>query len=70
MTLVPAYGRDFNSKKEVLAAWNGGKDFIIADVTNPWSGKPINLADARQAGVGSVTIRYKALRQCVVVRVK
>jgi hypothetical protein len=28
-SLVPAYGRDYQSAKEALAAWNEGKDFRI-----------------------------------------
>jgi hypothetical protein len=30
MTLLPAYGRDYKSKKEVLADFNEGLDFEIA----------------------------------------
>lgn len=31
MSAIPAYGRDYKSKKDVLADWNAGKDFLIQD---------------------------------------
>jgi len=34
MTLVPAYGRDYTSKKAVEKDWKSGKDFIVADITD------------------------------------
>jgi hypothetical protein len=30
MTLLPAYGRDYRNKIEVLSDWENGKDFVIA----------------------------------------
>jgi len=45
MTLTPAYGRDYKSKKAVLADWEAGKDFIIADIMSKWDGKPANKSD-------------------------
>jgi len=69
-TLIPAYGRDYRSKKEVIAAWESGKDFIIADVFDIWDGKPCNLESARDAGMHRVNIRYKQLTQICVVTVK
>lgn len=29
LNVSPRYGRDYRSKAEALAAWNGGKDFTI-----------------------------------------
>ena len=46
-TLVPAYGRDYKSAKEVKADWDAGKDFQIANAFSPDDGKYINKADAR-----------------------
>lgn len=67
MTLVPAYGRDYKSKKEVLAAWEAGKDFTVAGIGGSGA---INLEDARTAGLGQVTIRYKRLTMACIIRVK
>jgi len=60
MTLTPAYGRDYKSKKAVLADWEAGKDFIIADIMSKWDGKPANKSDL----VGeTVMLRYDGLRK-------
>lgn len=69
MTLVPAYGRDYTSKAKVLADWEAGKDFEIADVFGGNCGRKINKADAIAGGIRSVNIRYKQLRSVAVVKV-
>jgi hypothetical protein len=66
-TLIPAYGRDYKSKKAVLADWQADKDFIIADFSDPYDGKPANHSDLTSAGVKTVKIRYKKLAQICVV---
>jgi len=66
MTLVPAYGRDYRSKKEVLADFNAGKDFVIADFFSPYYGKPANKQDL--VDEKRIHIRYKKLSQICVVR--
>lgn len=35
MTLTPAYGRDYKSKKEVLKDFNAGKDFYLHEFHSP-----------------------------------
>jgi hypothetical protein len=70
MTLVPMFGRDYKSKKEVRAAWDAGEDFRIADAFDQYDGKPINREDAIGAGLKTVSIRYKSLRQIAVIQVK
>lgn len=63
LTLTPAYGSDFKSKKEVLEAWGSGKDFIIADFSNPWNGKPCSIRDTEslKKTYGKIMFRYKKL---------
>lgn len=34
ITLIPAYGRDYKSSKEVKADWEAGKDFVMTDSRN------------------------------------
>lgn len=54
MTVVPAYGRDYKSKKDVQAAWDAGKDFLIADM---FSGSGyINKSDAPKGT--TIMVRY------------
>lgn len=68
MTLVPAYGRDYKSQKEVKADWDAGKDFQIADISSSYDGAYTSKNDASQLS-RPVMIRYKKLTQiCVVVK--
>lgn len=69
LTLVPAYGRDYKSKRDLMADWDAGKDFIVQDMMSPYDGKPINKADALAAGVRNVNIRYKRMRSVAVIKV-
>jgi hypothetical protein len=61
MTLTPAYGRDYKSKKAVQADWDAGKDFIVCDMSSPWDGKPANKESLREAGLRQVMIRFDRL---------
>ena len=70
MTLTPAYGRDYKSKKDVLSDWNSNKDFIVSDFFDKYDGKPINLSDAKHAGIREVMIRYSGLRKIAVIKIK
>lgn len=65
--LIPAYGRDYKSKADVLKDWNADKDFTVSGYGG--SGY-INKSGAQQAGVTSVNIRYKQLRSVCVVKVE
>jgi len=59
LTLTPAYGRDYKSKKAVMEAFLSGKDFVVQPrgcYANLW-----NLSVGDQ-----ITIRYKQLRQVTV----
>lgn len=67
--VIPAYGRDYKSKKEVEKAWAEGKDFLIQDMYSPWDGSYINRADAIAGGVRSVQVRYGNLRKVCVIKV-
>jgi hypothetical protein len=70
MTLTPAYGRDYKSQAAALADFEAGKDFIIADFTSPWDGKPANKQSMIEAGIGRVQIRYSRLTKVFSVKVK
>ena len=63
MTLTPAYGRDYSSRTAVRQDWDDNKDFLIADVTDRWCGKPINREQVQAAGISEVSIRYAAVRK-------
>jgi len=67
-TLVPSYGRDYKSGKEVQEAWDAGKDFTINSFGHPDDGRQINKQDAKPGQ--SYNIRYKKLTQIKVIKVK
>jgi|TARA_R110000751_G_scaffold36730_1_gene89533 hypothetical protein len=56
ITVTPAYDRDYKSAKAAKADWKDGKDFIIADLSHPYDGKPCSIRDGLK-----VTIRYNRL---------
>ena len=68
MTLVPAYGRDYKSKKALLEDFNNDRDFVIADMSR--SGTYTNKSDLVKSGyAGTVTVRYGNLRKVTTVKV-
>jgi hypothetical protein len=67
MTLTPANGRDYKSKKAVLEDLLVGKDFIVASVDSPYMGKPANRQSLLEFGVRMVSVRYNGLRRQVIV---
>lgn len=69
LTLVPAYGRDYKSKKAVQADWDAGKDFLIQDISSPHDGRYINKEDAASLKGTTFNIRYKSLTQVAVIKV-
>jgi hypothetical protein len=65
MTLIPAYGRDYQSKKEVEEAFAANKDFL----NQSW-GEASRLINREQIPSGTaVNIRYAKLAKVVVIRV-
>lgn len=56
MTVLPAYGRDYKSKKAVLADWLAGKDFRCAV-----SGSYLSIRD----NLPDIFIRYDKKQKIV-----
>lgn len=58
LTLIGAYGRDYQTADDAFAAWMANKDFYICTPGHP---SYINKRDAEEYGVpnGLVRIRYK-----------
>ena len=65
-TLIPAYGRDYKSARDVKSDFDAGKDFIISDFSHPYDGKP---ASKRDLAHGTVNIRYSKLTRVCAVKV-
>lgn len=69
LTLVPAYGRDYKSKKALLEDFHADKDFILADLFHG-GGTYTNKSDLIREGIKRVSIRYGNLRKVAVIDVK
>ena len=66
LTVVPAYGRDYKSKQEVLLDWEANKDFQLPD------GRYVNkqqVPDLRTDGVRHLTFRYWRLSKSFEIKV-
>jgi len=68
LTLVPAYGRDYKSKKAVQADLAANKDFTICDISCQYDGKYANLQDLKAAGYEELNVRYKRLTMVTVIK--
>lgn len=53
--LTAAYGRDYASAEDAIAAFHAGSDFLLHDTASPWHGKPCSIRDLTP---GPVFIRY------------
>lgn len=69
LTLSPAYGRDYKSKKAIVADLQADRDFIIENFGHPYSGKPINRSQLLESGEREVKVRYAQKRKLAVVEV-
>lgn len=67
ITITPANGRDYKSLGAVSTDLRAGKDFIIADMSSRWGGKPCSVHDLRAAGHADVKVRYDKLRKVAMV---
>lgn len=69
ITVTPAYGRDYKSKKAAVEDFDADKDFIVADVTSKWDGKLVNKSQlVEEKQYSEVNIRYKKLTMVAVVK--
>lgn len=67
LSLVPYLSRDYKSKAAIEADLLAGKDFTIADCSNAWDGRPINLPQIREYGYTDLNVRYRSLTQVAVI---
>ena len=66
LTLIPAYGRDYKAKKDVLTDLNAKKDFLAADYTTPW--KAWNIEQASEGE--QLFVRYAKKRRQTTIAIK
>jgi hypothetical protein len=55
---IPAYGRDYKSKKEVQTAWDNNHDFMIVSMDHPHRGRYVNKQDVAGSG-HTMMLRFK-----------
>jgi hypothetical protein len=58
-TLLPAYGRDYKSKADILADLNADKDFVFSSIQSALVNRPQLVAE----GCKSVVVRYAQQRK-------
>ena len=71
ISVIPAYGRDYKSKKAIILDLLQGKDFIVCQYGDPWDGKPINRNQMRDQDTGeipNIQVRYGQLRKVCIVK--
>jgi len=68
VVVVPAYGRDYRSKKAVLADWEAGKDFVIRDYRGDMYINKADLERERREGRDLVLqVRYNRLERVMMI---
>lgn len=65
MILVPAYGKDYKSKEEVLKAWNDGKDFLMKPMDCYCSIR--DKVAIKEGGYDSIEFRYSSRKKAFVI---
>lgn len=68
LTLTPAYGRDYKSKKEIEKDLNEGKDFVVNSYND--NGRYINREQLLELGMKTVNVRYADNRKVTVIAIK
>ena len=69
INLVPAYGRDYRSRKAIIADLQKNMDFSIRDISCPWDGKVANLRDLT-VSYDTITVRYSKLAKVCSINLK
>tara|TARA_R100001015_G_C4587186_1_gene143004 strand:- start:167 stop:391 length:225 start_codon:yes stop_codon:yes gene_type:complete len=65
LTLLPAYGRDYKSKKAFIKDIEANKDFLICNTSSY-----INKAQFKDFNISDFKIRYNNLTQVQVINIK
>ncbi len=65
ITLLPAYGRDYKSKKLIIDDLNNNRDFLEST-----SLKAINKQQFKQLNINSFNVRYDSQRKITNIKIK
>ena len=64
ITLLPAYGRDYKSKKLIIDDLNNNKDFLESTTR-----KYINKQQFKELNISSFNVRYDQQRKLVKIKI-
>ena len=65
LTLLPAYGRDYKSKKVIIDDLNNNKDFLEST-----SLRAINKQQFKELNISSFNVRYDQQRKITNIKIK
>tara|TARA_R100000426_G_scaffold4403_1_gene6810 strand:- start:246 stop:464 length:219 start_codon:yes stop_codon:yes gene_type:complete len=65
ITLLPAYGRDYKTKKSIINDLNALKDFVISN-----TGQYINKPQFKELNISSFNVRYDSQRKITNIKIK
>ena len=65
LTLLPAYGRDYKSKRLIIDDLNNNKDFLEST-----SLKAINKQQFKELNISSFNVRYDQQRKITNIKIK
>ena len=65
LTLLPAYGRDYKSKKLIIDDLNNNKDFLESA-----SLRAINKQQFKELNISSFNVRYDQQRKITNIKIK
>jgi len=65
LTLLPAYGRDYKSKRVIIDDLNNNKDFLEST-----SMKYINKKQFKELNISSFNVRYDQQRKITNIKIK
>ena len=65
LTLLPAYGRDYKSKKLIIDDLNNNKDFLEST-----SLRAINKQQFKELNISSFNVRYDQHRKITNIKIK
>ena len=69
VTLSPAYGRDYKSRKAVREDWRADKDFIIEQIHgSPGNGHTVANRSDLQDTHGPINIRFHKMQRMEMMR--
>ena len=59
-------GRDYTTKVQIKLHLQEQKDFKVADISNPWDGKSVNLKEIKIIGYNTILVRYAKLERVAI----